>query len=58
MYPFLLYFVCMKFKDYIASHQTFTTEDIYAIAAREAAHTQLRRAVKSGKVERMRLVAK
>lgn len=54
LYPFLLYFVCMKFKDYIASHQAFTTEDIYAIAAVEAAHTQLQRAVKSGEVERVR----
>lgn len=44
----------MKFKDYIASHQAFTTEDVYVIAAREAAHTQLQRAVKSGEVERMR----
>lgn len=54
LYPFLLYFVCMKFKDYIESHQAFTTGDVYAIAAVEAAHTQLRRAVKSGKVERVR----
>ena len=44
----------MKFKDYIASHQAFTTEDIYAITSREAAHTQLQRAVKSGEVERVR----
>ena len=54
LYPFPLYFVCMKFKDYIASHQAFTTEDIYVIAAGEAAHTQLQRAVKSGEVERVR----
>lgn len=44
----------MKFKEYIASHQTFTTQDLYAVAAKEVAHTQLRRAVKSGEVERVR----
>lgn len=44
----------MKFKDYIASHQTFTTDDLYAIAAKETAHTQLRRALQAGEVERVR----
>ena len=44
----------MKFKEYIASHQASTTQDLYAVAAMEVAHTQLRRAVKSGEVERVR----
>lgn len=52
--PFPLYFVCMKFKEYIASHQAFTTGDLYAIAARETARTLLRRALRSGEVERVR----
>ena len=54
LYLFPLYFVCMKFKEYIASHQAFTTGDLYAIAARETARTLLRRTLKSGEVERVR----
>lgn len=54
LYPFPLYLVCMKFKEYIASHQVFTTNHLYAIAAKEAAHTQLRRTLKAGKIERVR----
>lgn len=44
----------MKFKEYISSNQAFTTEDLYAIATRETARTQLQRALKSGEVERVR----
>jgi len=54
LYLFLLYFVCMKFKEYITSHQAFTTNDLYAIAAKETVRTQLRRALKAGEVERVR----
>ena len=44
----------MKFKEYISSNQAFTTKDLYAIATRETARTQLQRALKSGEVERVR----
>jgi predicted transcriptional regulator of viral defense system len=44
----------MKFKEYITSHQAFTTNDLYAIAAKETVRTQLRRALKAGEVERVR----
>lgn len=44
----------MKFKEYIASHQAFTTNDLYTIATRETARTQLQRALKAGEVERVR----
>lgn len=54
MYSFPLYFICMKFKKYIDSHQTFTTGDVYAVATKETARTLLRRALKAGEVERVR----
>ncbi len=44
----------MKFKEYIGSHQAFTADDLYAIAAKETARTQLQRALKAGEVERVR----
>lgn len=44
----------MRFKEYIASHQAFTTDDLYATAARETVRTQLRRALAAGDIERVR----
>lgn len=45
----------MKATEYIASHPVFTTADIQAISpSKETAETVLRRAVESGKAERIR----
>lgn len=44
----------MKFKEHIASHQVFTTDDLYTIAARETVRTHLRRTLKSDEIEWVR----
>ena len=44
----------MKFKEYIESHQVFTTDDLRTVATWGTARTQLQRALKSGEVERVR----
>lgn len=44
----------MKFKEYIETHQVFTVDDIYSVASPASARTLLRRALDSGKLERVR----
>lgn len=53
--PFMVKFVSMKFTEYIGSHHAFTTEALLAAAdSRGAAKQQLKEAVASGSVERVR----
>lgn len=54
MYSYPLLFVCMKFREYIETHQAFTAEDVYAVATTATARTLLHRALKSGDIERAR----
>lgn len=55
LYGLPLYYLSMGMKDYIETHQVFTTEGLRSVASSAStAETTLRRAVASGKVERVR----
>lgn len=55
MYRFPVYFSSMKAMEYIESHPVFTTADVRAVSpSGETAETVLRRAVASGRAERIR----
>ena len=44
----------MKFREYIETHQVFTSDDVYEIASRATARTLLHRALAKGDIERVR----